>query len=166
MAGFYSARVSTKLPLHRPGLSPPCTVVGGVLDLPVISDGDGSAGGGDGGAGEVEGGLGGGAPEAGAGAAGEDVTLDADDGADEGGPLGIGEGVGGVKDGDAALLLPITPAIAAADVGERCSTGAEILRLLVRGWLVVLELYDRVDLGICAGFECLLWQCRASSVTR
>src|SRR3954469_16230690 len=25
MAGFYSARVSTKLPLHRPGLSPPCT---------------------------------------------------------------------------------------------------------------------------------------------
>src|SRR5215203_776029 len=25
MAGFYSARVSTKLPLHWPGLSPPCT---------------------------------------------------------------------------------------------------------------------------------------------
>src|SRR5215218_10417670 len=49
-------------------------VVGGVLDLPVISDGDGSAGGGEGGAGEVEGGLGGAAPEAGADAAGEDVT--------------------------------------------------------------------------------------------
>ncbi len=25
MAGFYSARVSTAPPLHRPGLSPPCT---------------------------------------------------------------------------------------------------------------------------------------------
>src|SRR5215210_8189063 len=103
------------------------------------------------------------AAEAGAGAAGEDVTLDADDGADEGGPLGAGEGVGGIKDGDAALLLPITPAIAAADVGKRCGAGAEVLRVLVQGWLVVLELYDQLALGISAGFECLLWQCRASS---
>ena len=46
---------------------------------------------------------------------GEDVTLDADDGADEGGPLGVGEGAGGIEDGDAALLLSVTPAIAAAD---------------------------------------------------
>jgi hypothetical protein len=58
--------------------------VGGVLDLPVIANGDDSAGGGDGGTGEADGGLGGTAPEAGAGAAGEDVPLDADDGADEG----------------------------------------------------------------------------------
>ena len=36
----------------------------------------------------------------------------------------------------------------------------------MQGWLVVLELYDQVDLGTDAGFECLLWQCRASSVTR
>jgi hypothetical protein len=27
------------------------------------------------------------------------------------------------------------------------------LLLLVQGWLVVLELYDQVDLGLCAGFE-------------
>ena len=82
----------------------------------MVSDGDGSAGGGDAGAGEVDGSLGGAAPEAGAGAAGEDVTLDADDGADEGRPLGVGEGVGGREDGDAALLLSVTPAIAAADM--------------------------------------------------
>ena len=91
----------------------------------MVANGAGSAGGGDGGAGEIKGGLGGATPEAGAGAAGEDVTLDADDGADEGGPLGVGEGAGGIEDGDATLLLPIAPAIAAADVRERCSAGAE-----------------------------------------
>ena len=96
------------------------------LDLPVISDGVGSAGSGDGSAGEVECGLGGAAPTAGAGATGKDVTLDADDSADERGPLGVGEGVGGVEDGDAAFLLPITPAIVAAGVRERCSAGAEM----------------------------------------
>ena len=101
----------------------------------MVSDGAGSAGGGDGGAGEIKGGFGGATPEAGAGAAGEDVTLDADDGADEGGPLGVGEGVGGIKDGDAALLLPVTSAIAAADAGERCGAGAEVLCLLMQGWL-------------------------------
>lgn len=132
----------------------------------MVANGAGSAVGGDGGAGEVECGLGGAAPEAGVGAAGENVTLDADDGADEGRPFGVGEGAGGIEDGDAAFLLPITSAIAAADVRERCSAGAEILRLLVQGWLVVLELYDQVDLGSCAGFEGFLWQCRASSVTR
>jgi hypothetical protein len=130
--------------------------VGGVLDLPVVADGGGRAGGGDGGAGEVECGLGGAAPEAGAGAAGEDVTLDADNGADEGGPFGVGEGAGGIEDGDTALLLPVTSAIAAADVGERCGAGAAVLRLLMQGWLVVLELYDQVDPGIGAGFECFL----------
>jgi hypothetical protein len=88
--------------------------VGGVLDLPVVADGACGAGGGDGGAGEVAGGLGGAPPEAGAGAAGEDVALDADDGAEEGGPFGVGEGAGGVEHGDAALLLPVAPAIAAA----------------------------------------------------
>ena len=132
----------------------------------MVANGAGSAGGGDGGAGEIKGGLGGAAPEAGAGAAGEDVTLDADDGAGEGGPLGVGEGVGGIEDGDAALLLPITPAIATADVGERCGAGAEVLRLLVQGWLVVLELYDQVGSGLGGGGEGFRWQCRASSVTR
>jgi hypothetical protein len=108
----------------------------------MVANGGGSASGGDGGAGEIEGGLGGAAPVAGAGAAGEDVTLDADDGADEGGPLGVGDDAGGVEEGDAALLLPITAAIAVADMRERCSAGSEILRLLVQGWLGVLELYD------------------------
>jgi hypothetical protein len=80
----------------------------------MVTDGAGGAVGGDGAAGEVAGSLGGAPPVAGAGAAGEDVALDADDGADEGGPFGVGEGVGGVEDGDAALLLPIAPAIPAA----------------------------------------------------
>jgi hypothetical protein len=89
-------------------------VVRGVLNLPVVSDGGGGANSGDRGGGEIEGGLGGALPEPGFGAAGEDVALDADHGTDEGRPLGAGEGSGGIEDGDAALLLPVTPAIAAA----------------------------------------------------
>src|SRR4051794_29188406 len=66
-------------------------------------------------------------PETGAGAAGEDIALDADHGADEGRPLGVGEGAGGMEDDDAALLLSVTPAIAAAGRGERGGAGAEVL---------------------------------------
>lgn len=88
-----------------------------------------------------------------------------DDGADEGGPVGIGEGLRGTEDGDAALLLPVAPAIAAAGRGERGGAGAEVLGLLVQGGLVVLELYDQVASGRAGGFECALWQCKASSVT-
>jgi hypothetical protein len=120
----------------------------------VVTDGDGSAVRGDGGVGEIEGGLGGAPPEAGAGAAGEDVALDADDGAEEVGPFGVGEGLGGVEDADAALLLAVAPAIAAADVGERRGGGAEVLRLLMQGRLVVLELDDQVEPGISGGLEC------------
>src|SRR5215211_7976314 len=53
-------------------------VVRGVLDRPVVSDGGGGANRGDRGGGEVEGGLCGPPPETGAGAAGEDIALDAD----------------------------------------------------------------------------------------
>ena len=37
-------------------------------------------------------------PKAGFGAAGEDIALDADHGTDEGRPLGVGEGGGGIED--------------------------------------------------------------------
>ena len=134
--------------------------------FPVIADGGGGAGGRYRGAGEVEGGLGEAPPEAGAGAAGEHVTLDADDGADQGGPLGADDGGGRIEDRDAALLLPVAPLIAAADVRERHGTGAEGLRLLMQGELVVLDLYDQVEPGISSYLEGFLWQCRASSVTR
>ncbi len=85
----------------------------------MASDGRGGANGWNSGGGEIEGGLGGALPETGSGAAGEDIALDADYGTDEGRPLGAGEGAGGIEDGDAALLLPVTPAIAAAGRGER-----------------------------------------------
>lgn len=120
----------------------------------MVADGAGGAGGGDGAAGEVAGSLGRAAPAAGAGAAGEDVALDANDGGDEGGPFGVGEGVGGVEDGDAAILLPVAPTITAADVGERRGGGAEVLRLLMQSRLVVLELDDQVELGVSGGLEC------------
>ncbi len=85
----------------------------------MASDGGGGANGGGRGGGEIEGGLGGALPETGFGAAGENIALDADYGADEGRPLSVAEGAGGIEDADAALLLPVTPAIAAAGRGER-----------------------------------------------
>jgi hypothetical protein len=63
-----------------------------------------------------------------------------DHGADEGRPLGVGEGGGGIEDGDAAFLLSIAPTIAAAGRGKRGGAGAEVLGLLMQGRLVVLEL--------------------------
>ena len=80
----------------------------------MVSDGGGGANGWDRGGGEVEGGLGGAMPETGFGAAGEDVALDADHGPDEGRPLGVGEGLRSIEDGDAALLLAATSPITAA----------------------------------------------------
>src|SRR5215213_1569777 len=140
-------------------------VVRGVLDPPVVSDGGCSANGGDRGGGEVEGGLGGAITKTEIGDAGENVALDADQGPDEGRPLGVREGGGGIEDGDAALLLSVAPAIAAAGRGERGGAGAEVLDLLMQGGLVVLELYDQVGSGLCGDVEGFVWQCRASSVT-
>lgn len=140
-------------------------VVRGVLDRPMASDGGCGANGGDRGGGEVDGGLGGAMPKTGFGAAGENVALDADHGTDEGRPLGVGEGGGSIKDGDAALLLTVAPAIAAAGRRERGGAGAEVLGLLMQGGLVVLDLYDQVGSGLCGDVEGFLWQCRASSVT-
>jgi hypothetical protein len=85
----------------------------------MASDGRGGANGWNSGGGEIEGGLGGALPETGSGTAGEDIALEADYGTDEGRPLGVGEGAGGIEDSDAALLLSVAPAIAAAGRGER-----------------------------------------------
>ena len=52
------------------------------------------------------------------------------------------------------LLLAVAPAIAAAGVGERRGGGAEVLRLLMQGRLIVLELDDQVEPGMSGGFEC------------
>ncbi len=80
----------------------------------MASDGRGGANGWNSGGGEIEGGLCGALPKTGAGAAGEDIALDADYGTDEGRPLGVGEGAGGIEDSDAALLLAAASPIATA----------------------------------------------------
>jgi len=131
----------------------------------MVSDGGGGANGGDRGGGEVQGGFGGALPEAGAGAAGEDIALDADHGAGQGRPVGIGESAGGIEDGDAALFLSIASAITAGGRRERGGAGAEVLGLLMQGGLVVLELYDQIGSGLGGEVEGFRWQCRASSVT-
>jgi hypothetical protein len=49
---------------------------------------------------------------------------------------------------------------------ERHGDGAEGLRLMMQGGLIVLDMYDQVELGVSGCLEGFLWQCRASSVTR
>ena len=71
------------------------------------ADGLGGAGGGERRVRDVEGGLGGVVQQPGLAAAGEDLALDADDGGDVRMPVGAGEFVGGVEDGDGAALVAV-----------------------------------------------------------
>jgi hypothetical protein len=91
--------------------------------------------------------------QAGLAVAGVDIPLDADDGRDMGMPVGAGEDVGGIEDGDGTRLVAIAALVVAAGRTE-CSGGrADLLSLLVEGRLVVLDLDDQGDVGVAGDFE-------------
>ena len=85
--------------------------------------------------------------------AGVDIALDADDGSDVGMPIGAGELVGGIEDGDEARLVAITAPVVAAGGTERSGGRADLLSLLVQGRLVVLDLDDQGDVGVAGDLE-------------
>ena len=140
-------------------------VVGGGFDPPVCADGIGGAACGDRRVGDIEGGFGGVAQQPGLAAAGEHLALDADDGGDVGMPVGVGEYVGGIKDGDGAALVAIAPDIVAVGGSERWRGGGEFGDLAQQGGLVVLDLDDQGEVGLRSGLEGFFWQCSASRVT-
>jgi hypothetical protein len=127
--------------------------VGDVLDFPVRADSFRSTGSGEGRVRDIEGGFSGIAQQSGFGAAGEDITLDPDDGGDVGIPIASGQLAGRIKDGDSAAFVSVTAAVVAVSRGEwRCGCG-ETLDLLTQGRLVFLDLDDQTDAGCGSDFE-------------
>jgi len=90
--------------------------------------------------------------QAGLAVAGENRALDPDDRCDVGMPVGIGEFVGGIEDGNGASLVAVAPAVVAVGGSER--RGCRDLRdLAEQGRLVVLDLDDQGDVGLCGDLE-------------
>lgn len=105
------------------------------------------------------------AAQAGCGAAGKNITLDADDGGGVGVPIGAVQLTGGIEDGDDAAFVPVAAAVVGVDRGERRCGRRDVLDLLVQGRLVVFDLDDQSNAGCCSDLEKFFWQCSASSVT-
>jgi len=97
--------------------------VGGILDLPVRADSLGGAGGGDRRVRDVEGRLGGVAQQPGLGVAGVDIALDPDDGGDMRVPVGVGQTVGGIEDGDGAAFVAVAAFVVGVGRPERRRDG-------------------------------------------
>ena len=106
------------------------------------------------------------AQQPGCGAAGGDVALDADDGGYVATPVGVGQPVSGIEDGDGAALVAVTARVAAVGRAERRRGGRNLLDPLAQGRLVVLDLDDQGDAGCCGDLEMFFWRCGASRVTR
>jgi len=81
------------------------------------------AGGGDRRVGDVEGGLAGMAQQPGLDVAGVDEALDPDDGGDVGMPVGVGQPVRGIEDGDGAAFVAVAALVVAACGPERRRCG-------------------------------------------
>jgi hypothetical protein len=80
-------------------------------------------------------------------------------------PIGVGQTVGGIEDGDGAAFVTVAALVVAAGRPERRRGGRDLLDLLVQGRLVVFDADDQGDVGVCCGLEMFFWQCSASSVT-
>ena len=105
------------------------------------------------------------AQQTGLGVAGEHLAFDADDGGDERMPVAADESVGGIEDADGAALIAVASGVAAMSGGDRGGSGGDLLDLLVKGRLVVLDLNDQADADLAGDLEVFFWQCNASSVT-
>src|SRR3954451_24089874 len=76
-------------------------------------------------------------------AAGEHLTFDADDCGDVRMPVAADELVGRVEDADGAALVAVASGVVAMSGGGRGRGGGDLLDLLVKGRLVVLDLDDQ-----------------------
>jgi len=105
------------------------------------------------------------AQQSGLGVAGIDAALDLDDGGHVRVPVGVGQLVGGIEDGDGAAFVAVAALVVAEGRPERCRGGRDFLDFLVQGRLVVFDPDDQGDVGGCGNLEMFFWQCSASSVT-
>ncbi len=68
-------------------------------------------------------------------------------------PVGVGQPVGGVEDGDGSTFVAVSAFVAAVGRPERRRGSSDLVATLVQGWLVVLDLDDQGDVGLCGDFE-------------
>ena len=80
-------------------------------------------------------------------------------------PIAVDEFVGSVEDADAAALVAVASGVVAVSGVDRGRRGGDLLDLLAKCWLVVLDLDDQGDVGFRGDLEMFFWQCIASSVT-
>ena len=105
------------------------------------------------------------AQQPGFGIAGIDLAFDPDDGGDMRVPVGVGQLVCGIEDGDGAAFVAVAALVVAVGGPERWRRRGDVLDLLVQDRLVVFDADDQGDVGRCCGFKMFFWQCSASSVT-
>jgi hypothetical protein len=95
-----------------------------VFDAPVVADSLACPVGIDGLAGQIEAGFAGSFPQSGRGVESQNAPLDADDGGDQATPVGAGDDVAGVKDGDGARFVAVAAiCIVGPTLAERGSFG-------------------------------------------
>jgi hypothetical protein len=104
------------------------------------------------------------AQQPGLGVAGVDVALDPDDGGDMRMPVGVGQTVGRIEDGDGAAFVAVAALVVAVGRPKRRGGGRDLLDPLVQSRLVVLDPDDQDGVGCCCDLEMFFWQCSASSV--
>jgi len=68
-------------------------------------------------------------------------------------PVGVGQPVGGIEDGDGATFVAVSAFVPTVGRPERGRGGGDLVAALVQGWLVVLDLDDQCDVGLCGDFE-------------
>ncbi len=68
-------------------------------------------------------------------------------------PIGVGEGLGGVEDADAASLVAVAAGVAAVGGVAWCDGGGDLGDGLMQGWLVVLDLDDQRGAGLSGDVE-------------
>jgi hypothetical protein len=85
--------------------------------------------------------------------AGEDISLDADDGRDVGMPVGVGEFVLGIEDRDGAGFVAVARLVAALGGSERGGGDGDFLDFLMQSRLVVLDLDDQGDFDLRGDLE-------------
>ena len=68
-------------------------------------------------------------------------------------PVGSGKLVGGIEDRDGAGFVAVTAGIVEMSRAERGCGGGDCLDLLAQGRLIVLDLNDQGDAGVCGDFE-------------
>ena len=81
-------------------------------------------------------------------------------------PVGVGQPVSGIEDGDGAALVAVAARVAAVCGAERRRGGRGLLDPLAQGRLVVLDPDDQGGAGCCGDLEMFFWRCGASSVAR